>query len=114
LATEADRKAAQERITVGRQIMAQTNEMNALDQERTKQVGVLGQARAKAELEGAAVAKKSLAEAGRGYRGLTAALKSNIAQMGAAVRAASPLAVGMRSVGREAGNLVNLFGGPWG
>lgn len=114
LATEADRKAAAERLTISRQIMATTQEMNTLDQERTQQAQAAAAARTTAERAGAQVARDSVAQASTTYRGFAAALRETSAQLAVATRAASPLGQAMGFVGRQASSLIGLFGGPWG
>lgn len=114
LSSDADRKAAGERLLVGRQIMAQTDEMNKLDAARIAQTRVLGQARLAAEKAGAEVAKANLQQTTTQFAGLQRALDGTVGRLELARTAASGFQIGMRAVGRGLGDLVNLLGGPWG
>ncbi|MHB1086465.1 MAG: tape measure protein [Minisyncoccota bacterium] len=114
LATEADRTAAAERIAIGKQIYAQTDELNKLDQQRTQQTAAFAKVRADAERAGAQVVRENVAQTAQAYRGVSNALRGTTAQLGVASRAATPLGQAMSFVGRQATSLMNLFGGPWG
>ena len=114
LASESDKKAAAERLAVGRQIMAQTDELNKLDAARIAQTNVLAQARTKAEQAGAAIASDNVRQAATNFTGFQRALDTTISRLDLAKKAASSFSVGMRAVARSGADLVGLFGGPWG
>lgn len=114
LSSEADRKAAAERLAIGRQIMAQTDEMNKLDAARIEQTKVLAATRATAERAGAEIAQGGLKDAQANLDGVQRALTNTQARLNLARKAASGFQVGMRAAGRAVSDLVGLFGGPWG
>lgn len=114
LSSDADKKAAASRLATGRQIMAQTDEINKLDEARTAQVVAASKVRAEAERAGAQAAKQSVAATATAYRSVADALTSTSRQLEAARRAASPLGQAFSFVRRQGESLVGLFGGPWG
>lgn len=114
LSTEADKKAAAERLAIGRQIMAQTDDLNKLDAARITQTQALATARASAERAGAEVAKANLQQTTTNFLGLQRALDMTVGRLDLAKKAASGFQIGMRAVSRGVGDLIGLFGGPWG
>lgn len=114
LKSEADSKAAKQRIALTRQINAQLAEGNNLDQARLQQTVQLAGARNAAEREGAAIAKETANIAAASAKASGAAWVGVTAQLGAATKAATPLGQAFGFLRAQGASLVGLFGGPWG